>query len=217
MEADLGYCPGSYYNMLSLIWRYICMLTVLLFGAGFGYLIEVQGVFQAFADKSQGVFQAFADKSTVYELMTGELVAETLWQIFIDAPACFSTTQPALPQSQLYYQLRGSIQSCTLRATINCVVDWLLGQQPESTVVSQQSSVGGSRGSRWSGGGSTMSTLSGPSATSSKPPPPVCRRQAQKVNIMMVFRDSYPIVDMSALMCSQKLTMAMLRRRAIKQ
>ena len=67
--------------MLSLIWHYIRMLTVL-FGAGCGHLIEVQGV-----------FQVFADKSAVYELlMTGELVAETLWQIFIDAPACFSTT-----------------------------------------------------------------------------------------------------------------------------
>jgi hypothetical protein len=66
MEADPGCCPGSYYNMLSLIWRYICMLTVL-FGAGCGHLIEVQGV-----------FQVFADKSAVYELMTGELVADTL-------------------------------------------------------------------------------------------------------------------------------------------
>jgi hypothetical protein len=46
------------------------------------HLIEVQ----------QGVFQVFADKSAAYELMTGELVAKTLWQIFIDVPACFSTT-----------------------------------------------------------------------------------------------------------------------------
>ena len=52
---------GSYYNMLSfIIQRYICMLTVL-FGAGCGHLIEVQGV-----------FQVFADKSAVYELMTGD-------------------------------------------------------------------------------------------------------------------------------------------------
>ena len=47
LEAD----PGSNYNMLSLIWRYICMLTVL-FGADSGHFIEVQGVFQVFADKS---------------------------------------------------------------------------------------------------------------------------------------------------------------------
>ena len=53
MEADdPGCCPGSYYNMLSFkIRRYIRMLTVL-FGAGCGHLIEVQGVFQVFADKS---------------------------------------------------------------------------------------------------------------------------------------------------------------------
>jgi hypothetical protein len=50
-EAGPGCCPGSYYNMLSLIWRYIRMLTVV-FGAGCGHLIEVQGVFQVFADKS---------------------------------------------------------------------------------------------------------------------------------------------------------------------
>ena len=80
MEANPGCCPGSYYNMLSLIWHYICMLTVL-FGAGCGHLIEVQGV-----------FQVFADKSAVYELMTGKLVAEMLWQIFIDALVCFSTS-----------------------------------------------------------------------------------------------------------------------------
>ena len=111
MEANPGCCPGSYYNMLlSLTRRYIRMSTVL-FGAGYGHVIEVQGV-----------CQVFADKSAVYELMTGELVAETSWQIFIDARAYFSATGPALSQSQLY-QLRGSIQSYTLRATINCPVD----------------------------------------------------------------------------------------------
>ena len=58
-------------------------------------------------------------------------MAEPLWQIFIDARAYFSATGPALSQSQLY-QLRGFIQSCTLRATINCPVDRLLGRQSRS-------------------------------------------------------------------------------------
>ena len=47
----------------------------------------------------------------------------------------------------------------------------------------------------------------------SKNPKPVF----EIVNIMKVFRDSHPNVDMSALMRSQKLTVAMLRRCAIKQ
>jgi hypothetical protein len=72
---------GQLLQHAKLIWRSIPMLNVL-FGTGCGHLIEVQ----------QGVFQVFADKSAAYELMTGELVAKTLWQIFIDVPACFSTT-----------------------------------------------------------------------------------------------------------------------------
>jgi hypothetical protein len=162
----------------------------------------------------QGVYQMLADKSAVYETMTGDLIAETLWQIFIDARAFFSSTGPTLPESQLF-QLRSSISMCTLRATMNCPVDRLLGRQAESaTVVSQQSSVG-SRGSRGSGGGgSTMSTLSGPSTGSSvttpfvdgsrKNPKPV----TEIVNIMQVFREAKPNVDMQTLMRSQKLLMS---------
>jgi hypothetical protein len=202
MEADPGYCPGSYYGMLNLIKRYIRLLTVF-FGPGCGHLLEVQGV-----------YQMLADKSAVYETMTGDLIAETLWQIFIDARAFFSTTGPTLPESQLF-QLRSSISMCTLRATMNCPVDRLLGRQAESaTVVSQQSSVG-SRGSRGSGGGgSTMSTLSGPSTGSSVTTPFVDgRRKNPKpvpeiVNIMQVFREANPNVDMQTLMRSQKLLMS---------
>ena len=69
-----------------------------------------------------------------------------------------------------------------------------------------------------------MSTLLGPSAASSKAPQQFVEGRSKKpkpvfeiVNIMKVFRDSHPDVDMSALMRSQKLTMAMLRRCAIKQ
>ena len=78
LEGDPGCCPGSYYNMLSLIKRYIRLLTVL-FGAGCTHLLEVQAV-----------FQVLSDKSAIYESMSAALVAETLWQIFVDAREYFS-------------------------------------------------------------------------------------------------------------------------------
>jgi hypothetical protein len=215
MEADLGCCPGSYYNMLSLIWHYIRMLTGLLFGAGCVYLIEVQGV-----------FQVFADKSTVYELMTGELVAETLRQIFIDAPVCLlqhhttssATVTVALPLAWIHSELHaqgnhqlpgGPVAWTTARvnSSIPTVQCWgILWKSLEQ---------------RWINNVYTI----GPISRIEQAPPPQFvegRRKNPKpvfeiVNIMKVFRDSHPNVDMSDLMRSQKLTMAMLRWRAIKQ
>ena len=48
------------------------------------------------------MFQVLSDKVMVYETMGAELVAETLWQIFIDARECFSHHGPALPESTLF-------------------------------------------------------------------------------------------------------------------
>jgi hypothetical protein len=200
MEAEPGACPQSYYGMLNLIRRYIRLLTVL-FGPGCVHLLEVQGV-----------YQVLSDKSGVYETMGGELVAETLWQLFIDAREYFSQTGPELPVSQLF-ALRDSIRSCTLKETINCPVDRLLGR-PSSSValVSQTASGGVSRGSRGSSGGSSMSTLTarasaagsavaGAKRTNPAPIPEI-------VTIMSAFREKRPGVDMVTLMRSQKLLMA---------
>ena len=199
LEGDPGCCPGSYYNMLSLIKRYIRLLTVL-FGAGCTHLLEVQAV-----------FQVLSDKSAIYESMSAALVAETLWQIFIDAREYFSHHGPNLPVSTLF-ALRDSIKNCTLQATINCPVDQLLGRQPASAAVVSNAG-GSSRGSRGSGGGgSTVSTLSAPTVGPGVPviggrrinPAPV----PEIVSIMTTFRAAKPGVDMIALMRAQKLLMA---------
>jgi hypothetical protein len=52
--------------MLNLLKRYIRLLTVL-FGADCSHLTEVQGV-----------YQVLAEKIAVYEMMSAELIAETL-------------------------------------------------------------------------------------------------------------------------------------------
>ena len=199
LEGVPGACPGSYYNMLNLIKRYIRMLTVF-FGAGCTHLLEVQAV-----------YQVLSDKSAIYESMSGDLVAETLWQIFIDAREYFSHHGPALPVSTLF-ALRDSIKNCTLKATINCPVHQLLGRPTPSAAVVSQASGGSSRGSRGSGGGSTMSTLSAPTVGSGVPvvagrrtnPAPV----PEIVSIMKTFREAKPGVDMITLMRAQKLLMS---------
>ena len=76
--------------MLTLLKRYIRLLNVL-FGAGCSHLTEVQGV-----------NQVLAEKIAVYETMLAELIAETLWRVFVDAGECFSHLGPGLPESQLY-------------------------------------------------------------------------------------------------------------------
>ena len=62
-----------------LLKRYIRLLTVL-FGAGCSHLTEVQGI-----------YQVLAEKMAVYEVMSGELIAETLWQVFLEARECFTS------------------------------------------------------------------------------------------------------------------------------
>ena len=196
MEAEPGSCPVNYHGMLTLVKHYIRLLTVL-FGAGCAHLLEVQGV-----------YQVLSDKAAVYEGMSGDLIAETLWQIFIDAREYFSQPGPVLPESQLF-ALRDSIRSCTLKATINCPVNKLLGRSAPSAAVISQTSGGSSRGSRGSGGGSTVSSLTGPGAmggggvvrTNPSPVPEI-------VNIMKAFRATKPGVDMMTLMRSQKLLMS---------
>lgn len=200
LEREPGCCPGNYHSMLSLIKRYIRLLTVL-FGAGCSHLLEVQTV-----------YHVLSDKLAIYEMMSSDLVAETLWQVFIDAREYFSHIGPMLPVSTLYL-LRDSIKNCTLKSTINCPVDQLLGRSPQSAAVVSYAGGGSSRASRSSGGGgSGMSTLSGPTVGSGVPvvggrrtnPAPV----PEIVNIMKTFREAKPGVDMVTLMRVQKLTMS---------
>ena len=196
LEGDPGNCPETYHSMLNLIRRYIRLLAVF-FGNGCSHLLEVQAV-----------FQVLSDKVMVYETMGAELVAETLWQIFIDARECFSHHGPALPESTLF-ALRDSIRNCTLKSTINCPVRELLGRPPLRAVSDAGGSRSGSAGGAGSRGSSSgMSTLTTPSGAVVNGrrinPAPV----PEIVSIMTKFREEKPGIDMMTLMRAQKLVMA---------
>ena len=203
LEAEPGCCPGSYYAMLTLLRRYIRLLTVL-FGAGCSHLTEVQGI-----------YQVLAEKVAVYETMSAELIAEILWRVFVDARECFSHLGPGLPESQLY-SLRHDVRGCSLRVSINCPVALLLNS-PSAAVVSQAGSGSALGGRSGYGGGSigsatTMSTLTGSAPREPVPliggkrtnPTPI----PEVVAIMQGLRAKRPGVDMNAVMRSEKLTIA---------
>ncbi len=152
LEAEPGCCPASYHGMLILLKRYIRLLTVL-FGADCSHLTEVQGV-----------YQVLAEKIAVYETMSAELIAETLWQVFVDVRECFSHLGPGLPESQLY-ALQHDLRGCFLRVSINCSVAQLLNLS-SLAVVSQAgsgSALGAQAGYGESsiGSATTLSTLTG--------------------------------------------------------
>jgi hypothetical protein len=203
MEAEPGSCPSTYFSMLSLLRKYIRLLTVL-FGPGCAHLAEVQGV-----------YQILSAKSAVYEKITADLVAETLWHVFIDAREYFSYTGPGLPDSQLF-AFRDCLRSCSLKVTINCPTDLLLGRPSPSVapVVSRTSSAGGGRSRASGGSASTMSTLTGSAAVPRGTPEMVGGKWMNPtpipeiVSIMADFRARKPGVDMYTLMRSQKLLMS---------
>ena len=203
LEAEPGCCPGSYYAMLTLLRRYIRLLTVL-FGVGCSHLTEVQGI-----------YQVLAEKVAVYETMSAELIAEILWRVFVDARECFSHLGPGLPESQLY-SLRHDVRGCSLRVSINCPVALLLNS-PSAAVVSQAGNGNALGGRSGYGGGSigsatTMSTLTGSAPRELVPliggkrtnPTPI----PEVVAIMQGLRAKRPGVDMNAVMRSEKLTIA---------
>jgi hypothetical protein len=142
-------------------------------------------------------------------------VAETLWQIFIDARPYFSAKGPALPQSQTV------VSVARLHSELHTQGDH---QLPIGLVAGTTAGVScgiptvqcwriswKSRERRWINDVDTIGSID-----RLKQGPLVCRRQAQKpkpvfeiVNIVKVFKDSHSDVDtISALMRSQKLTMA---------
>ena len=205
LEAEPGCCPPTYYSMLNLLKRYIRLLTVL-FGPRCAHLTEVQGV-----------YQSLAEKAAVYETMSSELVAETIWQVFLDARECFSHLGPGLPESALY-TLRHYIRSCSLKVTINCPVALLLNLPSATSVVSQGSSGRSGITGRMSGGSmapSSMSTLTSHSETrrsrETQLAPVIGGKRKNPeaipefVDIMRGLRTQRPGTDMSALMRSEKL------------
>jgi hypothetical protein len=203
LEAEPGCCPASYHGMLNLLKRYIRLLTVL-FGAGCSHLTEVQGV-----------YQVLAEKIAVYETMSAELIAETLWRVFVDARECFSHLGPGLPESQLY-SLRHDLRGCSLRVSINCPVAQLLNlssmavvsQAGSSSALGTRSGYGGSS----VGSATTLSTLTG--SAPREPAPLVGGKRTnptpipEVVAILQGLRAKRPGVDMNALMRSEKLAIA---------
>jgi hypothetical protein len=211
LETEPGCCPPNYYGMMSLLKRYIHLLTVL-FGARCSHLSEVQGI-----------YMVLAEKIGVYETMSCELIAETIWQVFLDARNCFSHMGPRLPESTLY-ALRHDIKGCALKVTINCPLALLLNLPPASlsaTTVSQSTVGSGRQGTtgRMSGGSmapSTMSTLT-PSTDSrrSRGEAPVIGGKRtnpdavpELVEIMRGLRSARPGTDMNALIRSERLSIA---------
>ena len=204
LEAEPGCCPASYHGMTNLLRRYITLLSVL-FGAGCSHLTEVQGV-----------FQVLAEKIAVYETMSAELIAETLWRVFVDARECFSHLGPGLPESQLY-SLRQDLRGCSLRVSINCPVAQLLNL-PSVTAVSQAGSGSVVSGGRAGYGGSsrssstTLSTMTG--SVPREPAPLIGGKRTnpapipEVVAIMQGLRAQRPGADMNALMRSEKLGIA---------
>lgn len=203
LESEPGFCPASYLGMTNLLKRYIRLLTVL-FGAGCSHLTEVQGV-----------YQVLAEKAAVYELMSAELIAETLWRVFVDARECFSHLGPGLPESQLY-SLRHDLRGCSLRVSINCPLVQLLNL-PSAAVVSQAGSgrALGTRASYGGGGSVSSATLSTMTGSAPREPAPLIGGKRtnptpipELVAIMQGLRAQRPGVDMNALMRSEKIGIA---------
>ena len=210
LETEPGCCPSNYYGMMNLLKRYIHLLTVL-FGARCSHLLEVQGM-----------YMILAEKIGVYETMSCELIAETMWQVFLDARNCFSHMGPRLPESTLY-AVRHDIKGCALKVTINCPLALLLNlptASPNMTVVSQ-STMGSGRittTGRMSGGSmapSTTSTLTSSTDTRRPREVPVIGGKRtnpapvpELVEIMRGLRSARPGADVNALIRSERLAIA---------
>ena len=211
LETEPGCCPSNYYGMMTLLKRYIHLVLTVLFGARCSHLLEVQGM-----------YMILAEKIGVYETMSCELIAETMWQVFLDARNCFSHMGPRLPESTLY-AVRHDIKGCALKVTINCPLALLLNlptASPTMTVVSQ-STMGSGRSTttgRMSGGSmapSTTSTLT--SATDTRRPREVPVIGGKRTNpapvpelveIMRGLRSARPGADVNALIRSERLAIA---------
>lgn len=85
------------------------------------------------------MYHVLAEKIAVYETMSAELIAETLWRVIVDAKEYFSHLGPGLPESQLYL-LRHDLCGCSLCVSINCPVAQLLNLPSAAVLVSQAGS-----------------------------------------------------------------------------
>ena len=199
LEAEPGKCPTTYHGMRELLRRYIKLLDVL-FLPTCPHAIEVRAL-----------FQLLGQMVAVYEVLQPAMVVELLWQVFIDARACFSHPGPLPARSELALT-RHWVKSCSLKTSLNCPVVRLIGGgvATPSIVSDNLSRSGGSTA------GSTISTLSVSqghlAATSTRSasgqahtnPAPVPEITA----IMGPFREQKPGIGMRELMRTEKQAFA---------
>ena len=174
--------------MTNLLKRYIRLLTVL-FGAGCSHLTEVQGV-----------YQVLAEKIAVYETMSAELIAETLWRVSHLGQGCSPS----------------SIRSATISEDAPFAYHQLPGDAAIEPTIGGGGVTGRQRRRAWRptgyGGGSVSSaTLSTMTGSAPREPAPLIGGKRtnptpipEVVAIMQGLRAKRPGVDMNALMRSRE-------------
>ena len=146
LETAPGVCPHGYDGLLRLLAAYLLFIVVL-GGRSSNHYLEVIAI-----------RRALCKQLAIYEKMTPADVAEIVWAIFMDARSFYSDgSVDPLPVSNLM-MLRMYLNTGSIKKSLNCPVDRLLGvdRGPASL-------ISGSAGSLSSG----MSSLSGGSGLSS--------------------------------------------------
>lgn len=155
MESKPGPCPTGYDGLLRQLAAYIRLLQ------------ELTGPLSNHYVETRELRRTLIEHQELYQYMTPDDVAQVLWAVFLDARMFFSdTSQMPLPQSQLRF-MRSWLLTGTVKKSINCPVDKLLGRAAlpirQSSGASEMSSLSGasiftpaavSRGSSEASGGS---------------------------------------------------------------
>lgn len=115
MESAPSQCPRSYSGLVQLLHAYLHFLLVLC-GSQCHHRMEVLEV-----------RRVLLNRISVYQSMRPQEVAQVLWSIFTDARDFFSDKSlDVLPRSNLRF-LRSWLITSSLKETMNCPVDKLLG------------------------------------------------------------------------------------------
>jgi hypothetical protein len=144
LETRPGVCPHSYDGLIRLLSAYLRFLFILC-GARCNHYLEVVTI-----------RKALCNKMAIYESISPAEVAQIVWSIFMDARNFYgSATVDPLPTSNLV-MLRMYLETGSIKTSINCPVDRLLGLNTGTATVT------GTTGSL----ASAMSSMSGSSAFS---------------------------------------------------
>ena len=108
LDKEPGQCPNSYRGKRELLRRYLKLLKVL-FLPMCPHALEVRALFQELVGRMMQVYKSLAPV----------MVGEPLWQIFIDARACFSDIGPEPAKSELAL-VRYWVKTCSPKTSVNC-------------------------------------------------------------------------------------------------